>query len=116
MAFESKDINKLSVTITELLSAQKVDVDCVILFGSYANGKQSKDSDLDLIVVSPSFRRKDIFEKTEMILNVNSQLIEEYEIPFDIIYYSDEEWLDDNGNSVIRNEAKKYGKLIYKRN
>ncbi|MCL5991784.1 MAG: nucleotidyltransferase domain-containing protein, partial [Bacteroidetes bacterium] len=47
MAFENQKIDKLSASITELLSAQNVDVDSVILFGSYANGKQTKDSDLD---------------------------------------------------------------------
>ncbi len=78
MAFENQKIDKLSASITELLSAQNVDVDSVILFGSYANGKQTKDSDLDLIVVSPSFRGKDIFEKTDLIFNIIYNLIINY--------------------------------------
>lgn len=116
MAFEIKDIDKLSETITEILSTNNIDVERVILFGSYATGYINKDSDLDLIVVSPSFRGKDIFERTDMVINVNSKMIDVFDIPMDVIYYSDEEWFNDNGNSVIRNEAKKFGKLIYKKN
>lgn len=116
MVIKEIDINKLSNRIAELLVAQNIVVDSVILFGSFATGKITKDSDIDLIVVSPNFRGKDIFEKTDMVINVNSKLIDEFDMPMDIIYYSDDEWLNDNGNSVIRNEAKKYGKFIYKKN
>ena len=39
-------------------------------------------------------------------------MIEEVEKPFDIMYYSDEEW--EKGHSLIINEAKKEGEVVYK--
>jgi hypothetical protein len=42
---------------------------------------------------------------------VHWKLVENVMKPFDIIYYSDEEW--EKGDSLIINSAKKEGKSIY---
>ncbi|MBL7159568.1 nucleotidyltransferase domain-containing protein [Candidatus Microgenomates bacterium] len=36
---------------------KKVKIDKLILFGSWARGKQTKESDLDLLVISPDFNK-----------------------------------------------------------
>jgi len=38
-------------------------------------------------------------------------LVRKLKIPFDLIYYSDEEW--ENENFLIINEAKEKGEVIY---
>ncbi|MBI4600139.1 nucleotidyltransferase domain-containing protein [Candidatus Uhrbacteria bacterium] len=50
---------KIRAGIQQYITAlQKEDVplDCVILFGSYAKGKQNRWSDVDLCIVSPLFK------------------------------------------------------------
>ena len=39
----------------------------IILYGSYATGKQRKDSDIDLIVISNDFRKMNIRERLEIL-------------------------------------------------
>jgi len=46
-----KKINKF----VELLKQQGVNISKIILFGSYAKGKASPDSDIDVVVVSNQF-------------------------------------------------------------
>ena len=42
---------------------KEIPIDKMILFGSRAWGKPHRDSDIDLIVVSPKFRRKRSFKR-----------------------------------------------------
>ena len=46
---------------TEL--GKEIRVDEIILFGSRAQGKKGRDTDVDLIIVSPDFKGMDFFER-----------------------------------------------------
>ncbi len=48
-----------------ILKADKLPIERVILFGSYAKGKQRKWSDIDLCVISPKF--KNTWKATEYL-------------------------------------------------
>jgi len=49
----------------EILKGDKLPIKKIILFGSYATGKQHKWSDIDLCIVSPKF--KDPWDATEYL-------------------------------------------------
>jgi hypothetical protein len=51
---EKEDIIKGIREFKEKLSKERK-IDKIILFGSWATGKQRKNSDIDMIIVSPSF-------------------------------------------------------------
>lgn len=85
--------------------------DKIILFGSYSTNTFNSESDIDCIIISKEFRGKDIFEIAKMTQNIEYQLTKKFLKPFDILYYSDEEW--NNSHSVPINEAKKYGIVLY---
>jgi predicted nucleotidyltransferase len=51
-----KKIDKLIYLFAEELK-KEIPVEKIILFGSYAKGKQNPESDIDLIVVSPAFAK-----------------------------------------------------------
>jgi uncharacterized protein len=97
--------------LEELLKQKGINVQKIILFGSYAKGKEKRDSDIDIIVVSDDFRNKTIFERVEQTCGIGRELVRRTKKPFDIIYYSDREW--EEGNSVIINEAKEEGLVIH---
>jgi len=90
----------------------------IILFGSYAQGNQNKDSDIDLMVildndhVSKTYEErlnKKIFIRT-LLLEINRK------IPLDILVYSKEELsqIKKYGNHFI-DEIEKTGKIIYEK-
>jgi predicted nucleotidyltransferase len=57
------------------LSLQHLNVNKVILFGSYANGTQSEDSDIDLLVVTnDSFVFDSFAQKMEIKLKIANAL------------------------------------------
>ena len=59
----------------------------MILFGSYARGKTHRFSDVDLIVVSPRFRRKNIAERASPLY-----LEWDLDLPVDFLCYTPEEF------------------------
>jgi len=103
--------NKLRNILENLFQEKGIDLNKVVVFGSWAKNTQKKDSDIDLIIVSKSFRNKGLFERVELVTGVGRELVKRTKIPFDIMYYSDEEW--ESGNSLIINAAKEDGKVIF---
>jgi len=83
----------------------------IILFGSYAKGTESRDSDIDLLIVKDK-----IESKIKETLKIRRSL-KNFVIPKDIIlitkedfeYYS-KEWI----NSIFA-EARRYGRVLYEK-
>lgn len=65
----------------------RYEIETMILFGSRARGRTHRFSDVDLIIVSPRFRRKNIAARA-------SQLYLEWDIdlPVDFLCYTPEEF------------------------
>ncbi len=81
------------------------------MFGSFVRGKFGRESDIDIIIVSPDFDGKSIFERVRLTTGIGRELVKRFKKPFDLIYYSDEEW--EKKNFLLINEAKEYGEVIY---
>lgn len=82
----------------------------VILFGSYAQGTQSPDSDIDLMVVANT-----TLTPTERYCAVR-RILADVQCSFDIIVKTPDEYT--RCRSVVNNIvyfAEKYGKVIYER-
>jgi predicted nucleotidyltransferase len=82
----------------------------IILFGSYARGEATEDSDLDLLVVAETD-----LPPRERFPTV-SRLLGEYPVAFDVILKTPEEF--HRSRRVVNHIAyfaDKYGKVIYER-
>jgi predicted nucleotidyltransferase len=106
-----REIIKIKKILKTLLKERGIDVEKIVVFGSYAKSKEKEDSDIDIMIVSKDFRNKDIFQRVELTRGIHRKLIDEIMRPFDIIYCSDEEWVA--GNSLTINAAKEGGVVIY---
>ncbi|MBI3583852.1 MAG: nucleotidyltransferase domain-containing protein [Nitrospinae bacterium] len=106
-----KEIVKISKILRELLKQRGIDIYKIVIFGSYAKKRVSRDSDIDMMIISKDFRNKDIFERVELAGGVHRELVKRFKKPFDIMYYSDKEW--NRGFSLIMNTAKREGNIIY---
>lgn len=59
----------------------KYHAECAILFGSYARGEESDDSDIDIIVVGgANFKAKDIFAFGEELRQLTQKDVDAFEI------------------------------------
>ena len=106
-----RKIIKAVKTLEGFLKERGIDIYKIVVFGSYASGKETKESDLDIIVVSKNFEKKDIFERVELVRGIHRELVEKYTVPMDMMYYSPTEWK--NGSSLIINAAKEQGQVVY---
>lgn len=79
----------------------------IVFFGSYARGNYNKDSDVDLIVVSPYFRGIKSFERSQGLRDEFGVLV-----PMDIICLTPEEFDEKKNRITIVAEAVKEGIVI----
>ncbi|RLI98378.1 MAG: nucleotidyltransferase [Candidatus Aenigmatarchaeota archaeon] len=70
---------------------KKFQVDRIILFGSAARGEFTKDSDIDLIIVSRKFGRKDVFKITPQLYD-EWHLKAKIDYPVDILLFNVKEF------------------------
>lgn len=93
---------------------QDIKIKGVFLFGSYATGQIRQDSDLDLIVISPDFKKINFIKRMELLSHLRQARITR-DIPMDIIGYTPEEFREIDKESIVMKEAKREGKMIYQK-
>jgi len=89
---------------------RKIRVKGVLLFGSFAWGRPTKHSDVDLVIISPDFKR--IKDPLLWLSQMRDEVT--YQIAMDIIGYTPKEFNQIERHSAIMAIAKKKGKWIYK--
>jgi uncharacterized protein len=87
------------------LEENGIKVSKIILFGSQMKKTATNDSDIDVVIVSDDFRRKDLWKRTEMLKAPVVNTIEKYVVPLDVIPMTREE-LERKG-SLIAGYARK---------
>ncbi len=91
---------------------QKIKVKGVLLFGSFAWGKPTKHSDVDLVVISPSFSKRNFDRRLDLLTAVRDKIA--LQIAMDIIGYTPREFANIEKHSAIMAIAKRKGRWIYK--
>ncbi|MDP2363140.1 MAG: nucleotidyltransferase domain-containing protein [Ignavibacteria bacterium] len=106
---KDETINRIVKDIVEETNPEKI-----ILFGSYANGTQNEDSDLDLLIVE-----KESFDKIRSRrkeINRIRKKLSEYRISKDILIYDLNEFNDwKNSINHIIGKSVREGKILYER-
>lgn len=74
--------------------------------------KSTKHSDVDLIVLSPDFNKKEFKNRLQWLSRMRDDIT--YQIAMDIIGYTPKEFAEIEKHSAIMAKAKKDGKWIYK--
>jgi predicted nucleotidyltransferase len=90
----------------------------VILFGSYAKGTVTKDSDLDVLVVLDSNDYAKTFKEQNERYLLASNAVKEIncKIPMDILVYSKAEYNDIcEQNTLFFREIRSTGKILYEK-
>ena len=103
------DIQTLQSEIVERLIPLQPDK--IILFGSYANGTPTDDSDIDLFIV----KQKPLSEKTDFEVDAMLRLrglTQQYHIGFDILSAS-QAFLESRQDYFYKVDVLQNGKVIY---
>ena len=107
---ENQDISeKLSILIDATIK-EIPDTEKIYLFGSYAYGKPSGESDLDLMVITDKEIDDAILSVTEIRYNTWGKVG-----VFDMLVYSEEVFNDRKEKYNLENKVFNEGKIIYER-
>lgn len=97
--------------VLRLFARRGISISKIVIFGSFVRGDEGEGSDVDIIVISPSFNDMDIFERLDNASGIHRALVERLRRPVDILYYSDLEW--GRESSLMIQTAKDEGEVIY---
>ncbi|KPK76785.1 MAG: hypothetical protein AMJ89_03510 [candidate division Zixibacteria bacterium SM23_73] len=101
---------KITETLKDFKGALEtlgIRVNRIIVFGSYAKGEAKKHSDIDVIVISHSFKDMNLFERFEILgLALGKAKIME---PIEPLGYTEEEFLAKGEGTFIGDEVKTKG-------
>ncbi len=75
-----------------------------------AKGTATDESDIDIVVVSEDFKRKNIFKRADMTKDAEIRTIRKFMVPLDIITMTPEEY--ENKTFLMAEYANK-GEVIY---
>lgn len=92
------------------LKEKRLNVKKIILFGSQIAGKTTRESDIDILIISEDFRGKNIFERAEFTKEAEVMTIKKFMIPLDIITMTPEEF--GSKTSLMAEYAKK-GEVLF---
>ena len=101
-------IRETAELIKKLLK-DRITIDEMFIFGSYAKGNFTKDSDMDIAIISRDFNEKDVFQRAEMLRGLKWALVEKFELSFDIVPVSLSQW--QNPTSLVV-DFRKEGKAL----
>jgi len=108
MVKKRREIKRIIAQFKKRLGELGVEVSQIILYGSYAKGKPREFSDIDIAVVSPTFKKLDIFKRQE-ILSMAHHVFDE---PIEPIGLTPDQIKEKNG--LVR-EILDTGVVLYKK-
>lgn len=91
---------------------KKIGVRAVLLFGSFAWGAPTKHSDIDLVVISPNFSKKNFDQRLDLLADARDKT--SLQIAMDVVGYTPEEFDTIEQHSAIMAQAKKKGKWLFR--
>ena len=103
-------IKKIIRFLADGLKQNGLHISKIILFGSHVISASTKESDIDIVIVSKDFRNKDIFKRIKLIKDAEIMTIKKFMVPMDIITLTPEELK--NENSIVADFAQK-GEVIF---
>lgn len=103
-----KKIKEIALQYRALLIENKVQPDIIILFGSQAKGVATKESDIDLAIVSRKFK-KDLAKERVLLNKISHQL----NAPLEVVAIRYKEYMKKETISPILNEIFKTGIVLF---
>ena len=89
----TQEIREIINRFVEAVLSRGIRVDKAILYGSYASGKEGKDSDLDVAVISSDFG-KDRYEEGTMLMKLAWRIDPRlHPVPLSAVSFAEETWI-----------------------
>lgn len=111
MVYRESEIKDIALGLVNVLN-KKIPIKKVIVFGSYAYGRPTKYSDIDLAVVSPAFRKMNDIRRVMFLLDAARKIKTKKPIDIEPLGFTSEE-LEKADYFNIAAEIKERGRVVY---
>ena len=105
--YTTTEIRKIAKALAKELEKNRIIVDKIILYGSYARGNPRDHSDIDLAIISPSFKAKKMLDIQAELARIFSKYLPIIEP----IGYSSEDFQSAEPETLL-GEIKRSGKVL----
>jgi uncharacterized protein len=106
-------VNQVIQFFTDELRQSGMEINAVILFGSYSTGSATDQSDIDIAIVSQSFLDYEFSNRFHLIGRHIVKTVQQYHIPIDVIPLTQDEYENEKS---IRMEFIRSGTVIVPKN
>jgi len=100
-----KEIYSIISEYKKRLELSGVKINKIMLYGSYASGRANEESDLDLVIVSDSFKDMDLWERLSFLGRIRAGIRK----PMEILGLTKEEFESEYGDMFMEGEVKSKG-------
>lgn len=115
MVCKRAQLKKIVDALVRRLATQaRLPVEEIFLFGSYAWGRPTSKSDIDLAVVSSRFERLDEVRRIEILSDVARHIYPEWDIDIDVVGFTPDE-LEKAGYFELASQIREKGRMVYRR-
>ena len=90
----------------KIIEKKGIKINRIILFGSYAAGKQREASDIDLVIISDDFLHKDYWQRIELLTDAIYEVFK----PIEAVAMTVKEW--EKSESIIADFARS-GEVVF---
>jgi predicted nucleotidyltransferase len=90
----------------DALEKKGIKIERIVLFGSYAAGKQRAGSDIDLVIISDDFSPMNYWQRIELLSDAIYDVLK----PIEAVAMTDAEW--EKGESFIADYARN-GEVVF---
>ena len=89
---DKKTIKTIINFLKTELESSGIKLNGVAVFGSQLQGTATVDSDIDLILISNSFKNKNLIERSDLTMNAEIKTIRRFKIPLDVLKMTSAEY------------------------
>jgi predicted nucleotidyltransferase len=97
----SEQVNNVIYDLHHTLKKHGIEDNRIALFGSFNEGIPHEDSDIDIIIISNLFENKDIFERIEITMKAENEIMKKHCVPMDVMLKTPQEYNNDYFKSAI---------------
>ena len=105
-------VRKITNDFIKRLRRNGLPIDKAYLFGSYAWGRPSSVSDIDMAIISPKFKRWNDIKRIKVLSDIARYVYPNLEVEIDAIGFTHEE-LENASYFDLAGEIRQKGQIIY---
>lgn len=114
MVYSRTRVKKIISDFIGRMQKKNIPIEQVYLFGSYAWGKPTPTSDIDIAVVSPKFKKLTDIKRIEMLSDIARYVYPDTDVEIDVVGFAPKE-IENAPYFDLAAEIRQKGQIVFKK-